>query len=192
MIIRTISNVQDYPMLSTNDTLQWIDTREQQLLSTLIQWANINSGTYNLPGINTMADQLTTHLNTLPGQLQTIPLPPHQVIDADASTIEYPLGPALRLTKPHTPTQKIKIFFAIHYDTVYPVDSPFQTTTQNGNKLHGPAVADAKGGLLVLLTTIQAIEHSPLAPLVHWEIFLNSDEEISSPATSHLWTIFQK
>ena len=175
-------------MLNTPQTLDWIDQQASQMLDQLIQLASINSGTYNLHGINQVADLLQTQLQSLPGNLEVMPLPPHEIIDQNGNTVQRPLGPALSLKKQPSSDHKLKIFFAIHFDTVYPENHPFQNVTQQDGKLLGPGVADAKGGLIVLLNTVQAIEHSIHAPHIGWEIFLNPDEEISSPATSHLFT----
>ena len=48
----------------------------------------------------------------------------------------------------------------------------------------GPGVIDAKGGLVVLLTAIDAVERSDLAGNLGWELFLNTDEEIGSPGSA--------
>ena len=68
-----------------------------------------------------------------------------------------PLGQALSITK--RPQARLRILLSIHLDTVYPPDGPFQTVTQKENgKLGGPGVADAKGGLAIMLTALDALE----------------------------------
>jgi glutamate carboxypeptidase len=47
-------------------------------------------------------------------------------------------------------------------------------------------VADLKGGLVVMLTALQALERSPYAEKVGWEVLLNPDEEIGSPGSAPL------
>ena len=69
----------------------------------------------------------------------------------------------------------------IHMDTVYGRDHSFQccTTLEDGN-VNGPGVIDAKGGIVVMLNALRALEASPLSGKIGWEVVLNSDEEIGS------------
>jgi glutamate carboxypeptidase len=68
-----------------------------------------------------------------------------------------------------------------HLDTVWPVGTlshmPFKV---DGDIIHGPGVFDMKGGLVMLLLALEALERRgvelPLTPVV----FINSDEEIGS------------
>jgi glutamate carboxypeptidase len=72
-------------------------------------------------------------------------------------------------------------------DTVFSADSLFQKTVQTGkNTLNGPGVADAKGGLVVLMIVVEALERSPWADRIGWEILINPDEEIGSPGSAPL------
>jgi glutamate carboxypeptidase len=72
-------------------------------------------------------------------------------------------------------------------DTVYPGDHSFQTVEQvDRNTLRGPGVADAKGGLAVMRTALAALERSPWAARVGWEVLINPDEEIGSPGSAPL------
>ena len=48
-------------------------------------------------------------------------------------------------------------------------------------------VCDAKGGLVILLYSLLALERSALAQSLQWEILLNPDEEIGSPGSSPLF-----
>jgi len=80
------------------------------------------------------------------------------------------------------------MFLGIHLDTVYPPDSPFQRVEAlDSTMLRGPGVIDAKGGLVILLTALAALERSPAAQNVGWEVVLNPDEEIGSPGSAHLF-----
>ncbi|MEO7827730.1 MAG: hydrolase, partial [Allosphingosinicella sp.] len=50
----------------------------------------------------------------------------------------------------------------------------------------GPGVADMKGGLAVLLAALKAVEASPLAAGLGYEVVINSDEEVGSPGSAAL------
>jgi glutamate carboxypeptidase len=95
------------------------------------------------------------------------------------------LGQAVQARK--RPGALIRIFLGIHIDTVYAVDHPFQSVERmDANKLRGPGVIDAKGGLCVMLTALAALERSPFAEKIGWEVLINSDEEIGSPGSTVL------
>ena len=68
-----------------------------------------------------------------------------------------------------------------HYDTVWPLgtieEMPFET---KGDCVHGPGVYDMKGGVVLALLAIRALQHFGAEPEVAPVIFLNSDEEIGS------------
>lgn len=72
-------------------------------------------------------------------------------------------------------------------DTVYSPSHPFQTTEIIGNKMHGPGVADMKGGLVIMLTALQALEQHPSAHNIGWEVLITPDEEVGSTGSEPLW-----
>jgi glutamate carboxypeptidase len=80
------------------------------------------------------------------------------------------------------------LLFTGHMDTVFAADHPFQSVfwREEGTVLGGPGVADMKGGLAILLAALKAVEASPLAPNLGYEIVINSDEEVGSPGSAPL------
>jgi glutamate carboxypeptidase len=76
---------------------------------------------------------------------------------------------------------------SIHYDTVYGPNHPFQRAEMIADDtLRGPGVIDAKGGIVVMLTALAALERTDFAKKIGWEILLNPDEEIGSPGSAAL------
>jgi glutamate carboxypeptidase len=73
-------------------------------------------------------------------------------------------------------------------DTVFAADHPFQDVfwREPERVLGGPGVADMKGGLAVMLAALQAVEASPLAGRIGYEVVINSDEEVGSPGSAAL------
>lgn len=52
-----------------------------------------------------------------------------------------------------------------------------------GDILRASGACDAKGGIAILLRAVEALEASPWAARVGWEILLNPDEELGSPGS---------
>ena len=97
------------------------------------------------------------------------------------------LGKTLAMKK--RPDAPLQVLLGIHMDTVFSPESAFQTTTLLDPKtLRGPGVADAKGGLVVMLKALEAFERSPFTESLGWEVFINADEEVGSPGSASYLT----
>ena len=106
-------------------------------------------------------------------------------IDRDGKTVERPVGPVMQIIK--RPQLPRRVLLCIHTDTVFAPTGSFSSTTElPDGKLRGPGVADAKGGLVVMLAALEALERSELAANIGWEVLLNPDEEIGSPRSAGL------
>ena len=70
---------------------------------------------------------------------------------------------------------------------MFAVDHPFQRVERpDADTLHGPGVADLKGGLMVMISALRVLEASPWREAIGWEVLLNPDEEIGSASSAHL------
>ena len=165
--------------------LLWIDKKSDRMCDLVQHWASINTGSYNLSGLAALLDEIRGVLEPLSDQLQRIPLPPQAVIDEHGDETHAPLGEALLATK--RPAAERTVLLGIHVDTVFGPDHPFQTPRRtDDNTLVGPGVADAKGGLVVMLTALEAFERSDHAHRLGWQVLINPDEEIGSPGSAPL------
>ena len=165
--------------------LNWLDSQQDEMLNKTIELASINSGSINTAGVNRVGKKLAEYFSVLGGAAEVIPVAAYQFVNSSGEIQSTPLGDALRITK--RPNASLQIFFCGHMDTVFPTDSPFQSMTWlDDNTLNGPGVADLKGGLVVMLKAIEALERSPWADKIGWEILFNPDEEIGSPGSSAL------
>jgi glutamate carboxypeptidase len=164
------------------ESLNWIDRQTPRMADLLRAWGIINSGSYQTGGLAAQAAALKPLLDELPGTFSSHPLPPHQIISDQGRGEARPLGSLLSMRSPQR--RGPCVLLAIHYDTVYSADHPFQNVTQlDANTLRGPGVCDAKGGLLILLFALMALERSPVAASLQWEMLLNPDEELGSPGS---------
>jgi glutamate carboxypeptidase len=83
----------------------------------------------------------------------------------------------------------VQLLLTGHMDTVYGEDHAFQETRWlEDGVLNGPGVADMKGGIAVMLAALKAIEKSSAAERIGYEVVVNSDEEVGSPASAALLT----
>jgi glutamate carboxypeptidase len=83
----------------------------------------------------------------------------------------------------------VQLLFTGHMDTVFPADHAFQQTRWlEDGILNGPGVADMKGGLAAMLAALKAVEQSPAADRIGYEVVVNSDEEVGSLASAPLLT----
>ena len=148
-------------------------------------WSAVNSGSRNLPGLAAMAGMLADAFATLPGTLDLLDPAPVEAMGADGSLAPVEHGRNIHLTvRPHAPVQ---LLFTGHYDTVFGVDHQFQQVFwRRDGVLGGPGVADMKGGIAAMLAALKAVEASPLAERIGYEIVLNSDEEVGSPGSAAL------
>jgi glutamate carboxypeptidase len=161
--------------------LNHIDQQTNQLTKTLISWSEINSGSTNTKGL---LKQATTIVNLFEKKLKIkckkIKLPDIISKSNPAITQDIQTGPLLIFEKninPKLPT----ILLSGHYDTVFCEDNHFQKTKKlQRDILNGPGVADMKGGLLVMLSALEAFEKTDLSHKINWIVMLNPDEEIGS------------
>lgn len=155
------------------------------MLSQVERWAAINSGSRNLPGLSAMATELADAFAALPGDLRLVDPGPVDAIDANGIATDIHHGRNLHLVvRPHAPVQ---VLLTGHMDTVFGADHAFQALRWLApGLLNGPGVADMKGGIAVMLAALAAIETSPLAARLGYEVVINSDEEVGSPGSAPL------
>lgn len=167
-------------------TLDWVAQQRARMLDLVTRWADINSHSENLPGLSAMLVEARAAFAPLGDDTDQIPLPDIERIDSRGHAIAHHAASALRIVR-HAHVRP-RVLLGIHLDTVYPLDSPFQRARLvEPNRLVGPGVADAKGGLAVMLIALEALERSPFAGRLGWEVILNPDEEIGSPASASIF-----
>lgn len=168
---------------SERAALDTVDLRADKACARLKDWARVNSGSRNLAGLAAMAQLLRDALCDLPGAMEDVVLAPSELIDTAGRTLLQEHPPALRVTvRPEAPIQAV---LTGHYDTVFPADSPFQDWRMlDADVINGPGVADMKGGILVMLEALVALERYPDAQRLGYTVLLSPDEEIGSPASA--------
>ena len=157
----------------------------EPMLDQVLAWSAINSGSRNLAGLDKMAHVLADAFAELPGDLSFVEPSEIETVDSAGRPAAIEHGKHLHLkVRPDAPVQ---LLFTGHMDTVFAVDHPFQDISWlEDGVLNGPGVADMKGGIAVMLAALKAVEQSPSAQRLGYEVVVNSDEEVGSLSSAPL------
>jgi glutamate carboxypeptidase len=157
--------------------------QETRMIDQLHEFCAINSGSSNLQGLQLMQQCLTKAFKLLANSSETQSFPAISTITMKGLPLAEPCGNAIFLRqRPHL---KRRILLVGHMDTVYSKEHPFQTLNYiSKNCLKGPGVADMKGGLVVMLQALSVFEDTEISESLGWDVFVNADEELGSPASA--------
>ncbi len=150
--------------------LEYIDSKQAEMLEFLKRLVNIDSGSYDKDGVDQVGDVLAEHLAALDFDVQR---------NAQKEYGDHVIG-----YKPGAGNQRI--LFIGHMDTVFPLGTaqkrPFRI---EGDRAFGPGVMDMKGGIACLIYALEALKSA--APETYdqitMDVVFNSDEELLSPTS---------
>ena len=150
-----------------------VDAETPASIALLEQLVNINSGTMNIPGVLAVKDIVAPRIQALGFNVAWHPM---QQLDDRAGDLvaTHPC--------PDGPGKCGKRILAIgHMDTVFELSSPFQkysiVPNTDGKIATGPGTNDMKGGLVVLLTALDAMKSAGTLDHTEITIVLSGDEE---------------
>ena len=172
-------------ILKPSETAALERAADAPMLAQVERWAAVNSGTGNLAGLKTVAGLLADAFSALPGTVRLVAPDPVESVDAAGRVQTIERGAHLHLrVRPDAPVQ---LLLTGHMDTVFAADHPFQSLKWlEPGVLNGPGTADMKAGIAVILAALSALEASPLAERVGYDVMINSDEETGSRASAAL------
>jgi glutamate carboxypeptidase len=161
---------QDYSMEQLLLIKSWLEEHLPEYLDRLSALVNVDCGTSNKSGVDYVGRLFRTYLQ-----------------EAGFELSEYPLAQygdcCLASSRGNG---KARILLIGHLDTVYPVGTAAKRPMRFENQhILGPGVGDMKAGLLTGLYAIRALQQVNFNNFAQIDFFLNTDEEIGSPA-SHL------
>lgn len=125
---------------------------------------NQNSGTLNLAGVEAVGRMMRAELEPLGFAVEWKPM-----------TQTGRSGHLIAVHRGHPGGKRILLIG--HLDTVFEPGSPFQKFVRRGDKAEGPGVGDDKGGLVVILSALQAMRAAGTLGAANIEIVLTGDEE---------------
>ncbi len=173
------------PSLTSQEHATIEAAADAPMLSQVELWAATNSGTANLAGLKTVSHLLADAFTPLPGEVRLIEPDPVEAVLADGTIKTIERGKHLHLSMRRD--APVQILLTGHMDTVFAVDHPFQSLKWlEDGVLNGPGTADMKGGIAVILAALRAVEASPLAARIGYDVLINSDEETGSHASARL------
>lgn len=144
-------------------------------LETLERLVNIESGSSDAAGLARMADLLDDRLVNLG-------------FASRRNGREFGTG-AQSVIGTRTGSGDQKVLLMAHMDTVY--ESGILTTFPyrvEADRIYGPGVVDAKGGIAVILHTLELLNDAGWDDFAELTVLFNPDEEIGSPGSHEIIT----
>ena len=143
--------------------MAYVEAHTEEAISLLETAVNINSGTINLEGVQEAGRVFESQLASLGFETSWIPM----------DSVER----AGHLVAQRRGTQGKKLLLIGHIDTVFEKDSPFQRFERLGNMAAGPGVEDMKGGIVVILYALKALDSVGALENTTITVVLTGDEE---------------
>ena len=147
--------------------ITYIDSHMTDAMQLLIETVNINSGTLNIEGVKKVGAIYA-------GELKKLGFTIEWVSEPDS------LHRAGHLVATHLGKKGKRIFLIGHLDTVFEPDMPAGPyTVLNDSTATGQGVNDMKGGDVVLITALQALQSAGQLKDMNLIVYFTGDEERS-------------
>jgi glutamate carboxypeptidase len=141
-----------------------VDAEYERSVALLEKMVNQNSGTMNFTGVKAVSEIMRAELEPLG----------FRVTWYDMKSVNR--AGHLVATKAGKKGNK-KLLLVAHLDTVFEADSPFQTFKRTGEKAEGPGAGDDKGGMVVIVAALRAMQAAGTLKNANIEIHMTGDEE---------------
>lgn len=168
------------PVLDQDETrLQsWIAEREEQLHARLDALVRTPTGFGHAEGLDAARQDCIARLEALGATTSILEGDERPTwLLGDSGGMDAP--PTVLCSRSGTGP---RILIAGHLDTVHDPDGDFRELLQDeGGVWRGPGAADMKGGLVVVIAALEALD--AIGVDAHWSVLLNSDEETGSFAS---------
>lgn len=168
VIVSTAANAQQ-----RDDTVyKAAEAAQAAVIETLQKLVLIESGSANLAGLLKVADYAQNQLSALGAKTERI-----KTSDSARVMVKGVLSGK----------GKLKVMLIAHMDTVYPegilASEPYR---RDGNRLYGPGIADDKGGIAVILHSLEILKSVGWNNYATVTVLFNPDEEIGSNGSGAL------
>jgi glutamate carboxypeptidase len=149
-----------------------LQDQEEAMRDALKRLVLIQSGTHNKAGVDRVCRAVYELLEPLPFARQILP--------------QEKYGDMLKVSTDEGGDGR-RILLAGHMDTIFPADSLFNGWREDGRFFYGPGVIDMKGGLVVGIFALKALDTLGVLRKLPITWLFNSEEEVGSPASCPLF-----
>lgn len=157
---------------SPDQLLKKAEAEQKPYLATVKQLVNIDTGTGQAAGLKIVSAVLVERLKALGATVETTPAAP-SAGDNIVGTLKG--------------TGSKSFLLMIHYDTVFgPGTAAKRPFRVDGDHAYGPGVADAKGGVAMVLHTLKLLEDEKFKDFATITVLFNPDEETGSAGSKTL------
>ncbi|WP_122456011.1 M20/M25/M40 family metallo-hydrolase [Pseudomonas viridiflava] len=158
--------------ISPEQLLKKAETEQTAYLETVRQLVDVDTGTGQAPGLKTVSTLLVERLKALGAEVSTTPATP-SAGDNIVGTIK---GSGTR-----------SFLLMVHYDTVFgPGTAAKRPFKQDGVRAYGPGVADAKGGVAMILHSLKLLQEEGFKDFGTLTVLFNPDEETGSSGSKKI------
>ena len=152
--------------LPPDQLLKKAEAEQKAYLATVKQLVDIDTGTGQAPGLKTVSAVLVDRLKGLGAEVKTSPASP----SAGDNIVGTFKG-----------SGKKNFLLMIHYDTVFgPGTAAKRPFKIDGERAYGPGVADAKGGVAMVLHSLKLLQDEKFKDFGTLTVLFNPDEETGS------------
>ena len=163
MVFTTFMSSQTNLSRDEQAIVEYIDKHNDDAIALLERVVNINSGTQNLEGVRQVGAVFRAELDKLGFKTEWV----------DGSSWQR----AGHLVATHSGSSP-KILLIGHLDTVFERDSPFQKFERiDAKTARGPGIIDMKGGDVIIIQALKAIESAGLLKAMNIAVVMTGDEE---------------
>ncbi|MBY0261220.1 MAG: M20/M25/M40 family metallo-hydrolase, partial [Phycisphaerales bacterium] len=155
-----------------------IERRAGELLDDLRLHVGLPTGGRNLAALDETRERLTSRARALGATLELVAGSPRPAW-LHGETSGLPPLPTAVCRRP-VACDGCELLIAGHLDTVHDPAGPFRelALSTNGTTATGPGCVDMKGGLVIALAALEALDEAGVR--LPWTLLLNSDEETGS------------
>ena len=159
-------------MQNTNQITTFLESSHSDILADLEALVNVDCGTHNKTGVDRVGEWIQARCMDWGWEVASLPL------------TSYGDCRLARLRG----TGVGHLLLIGHLDTVYPDGTVASRPMRfEGDKIIGPGVCDMKGGLLVGMYALRALQLADFRDFEEIAFFFNSDEEFGSPGSRPLY-----
>lgn len=152
--------------LAPEALLKKAQAEQKPYLATVEQLVNVDTGTGQEPGLKTVSALLVERLKALGAKVETSPASP----SAGDNIVGTFKG-----------TGSKSFLLMVHYDTVFlPGTAAKRPFKVEGERAYGPGVADAKGGVAMILHSLKLLQDDKFDGFGTLTVLFNPDEETGS------------